>query len=591
MKRYVFVCAMLLVASGYAQDVAKQPEEDKWVPKIDKVFFAQQHVQEPSDPLFKLVGNLPALIKVQVYSDVPREAPSVVAVLELGKKSDELTLRGPKQLPKPYTGEPILMPHSYEDSFTGLIPKEWIKPGLKVTIELRNYSYLHNYNPPGHTGVTVLDRKVLDNLRVGAGNKLILTLFDIHFFEEEKDVDFPQGWEREMADKLPVAEFEVQRVRGIVFPELIMPGSPPIRCRSTKEYEERTEQRFDNESAAARVWMRALKRAGGRNYGHGVVFLSLAFVPANGWGESWSMAGTTDLGRTGNFHHEMGHVFSLPHWGGNKSYPYVGEMYGIKAQSANLPHAGPKWAYSLHQRAFISPIVQADGRVGGVVGIWKKDPMQGGGFGDQKKDYMMRHFSDYSVNQMQNFAEKKMLFWNETEKAYFTWNEETKSFSTKMESDGWNLATDPFAEVISVIASASAGTPEANFVYPPIGPYKAGLLTRFDATSEKDREQAKKLGFSDKTCDVCLRVTQGGKTTTCLLEMKRDPLPDQKKEASYVTTAINLPAGDGKVTKAELLHTPGVISKGVADDAKVLYSWTAKTNWLSSRKGKNGAER
>ena len=66
--------------------------------------------------------------------------------------------------------------------------------------------------------------------------------------------------------------------------------------------------------------------------------------------------------------------------------------------------------------------------------------MQGGGFGDQEKDYMMRHFSDYSVNQMQNCMERKMLFWDEERKAYYRWNEETKSFSTKMESDGWDLA-------------------------------------------------------------------------------------------------------------------------------------------------------
>ena len=202
--------------------------------------------------------------------------------------------------------------------------------------------------------------------------------------------------------------------------------------------------------------------------------------------------------------------------------------------------------------------------------------MQGGGFGDQKKDYMMRHFSDYSVNQMQNFAEKKMLFWDEGEKAYFKWSEETKSFSIRMESDGWNLAADPFSEVISVIASASAGTPEANFVYPPVGPYKAGLLHRFDATSEKDLEMAKKFGFSDEKCDVCLRVTQGGKATTYLLEMKRDSLPGQKQGGSYVTTAINLPAADGDVTKAELLYTPGVMSKGVSDDATVLYGWGAE---------------
>ena len=145
-----------------------------------------------------------------------------------------------------------------------------------------------------------------------------------------------------------------------------------------------------------------------------------------------------------------------------------------------------------------------------------------------------------------------------------------------MESDGWNLATDPFAEVISVLVSASAVTPEANFVYPPIGPYKAGLLNLFDANSEKDREAAKKFGFSDETCDVCLRVTQGSTTTTYLLEAKLNPSANPLKEGVFVTTAINLPAKDGKVTEADLLHTPDVISKGVPADARALYHWEAK---------------
>ena len=43
-----------------------------------------------------------------------------------------------------------------------------------------------------------------------------------------------------------------------------------------------------------------------------------------------------------------------------------------------------------------------------------------------------------------------------------------------------------------------------------------------------------------------------------------------------MTTAISLPAKDGKVTKIDLLHTPGVVSSGVPTDAKVLYHWEAK---------------
>ena len=62
--------------------------------------------------------------------------------------------------------------------------------------------------------------------------------------------------------------------------------------------------------------------------------------------------------------------------------------------------------------------------------------------------------------------EDKVLFWNDERQGYYRWNEETKSFSTRVKSDGWNLAEDPFAEVVSVIFSFSGESPEATFVYP-----------------------------------------------------------------------------------------------------------------------------
>ncbi len=540
--------------------------------RCGKVFLAQYHVQEPTDRLFRLVGNRPALVKVHVSSEEPQEAPAVVVMLELGNEKDEFTLRGPRQLPKPHTGDPKLMPHSYDDSFTGIVPREWIQPGLKVTVELRSYCYPLRHNEPGVTGTTVHDRRVFDRLDIGAPSKLLLTMFDIHFFQEEKGMDFAQGWEEAIFDKFPLAGLKVQRVRPIVFEELVMvprAGKPALRVRGEKEYEERTGVPFDGESATARHWMRALKRAGGRKYGHGVVFINVAYVEANGWGEKDTLSGTTDLGRIGNFHHELGHVFSLPHWDDDPKYPYKGDMLGIKAFGPNFPHVGPTWAYSLHRRAFIPPTVQSDVRPGMKTGTWKKDPMEGGGHGDQEEDFMVRHFSDYSVNQMQRHMEKKMLLWDDKRKGYYRWNDETRSFSIREESDGWNLAEEPFAEVVSVILSFSGESPEANFVYPPIGPYRAGLLTRFDADSPESREQAGTFGFTDETCNLCARVTQGGNTNTYLLEAMLEDA------TALACTAINLPAADGPITEVELLFTPGVVSRGASPDAKVLYRWSA----------------
>ena len=50
-------------------------------PSIDAVFFAQTHVQRPDDPLFRLVADRSALIKVHVISATGATAPSVSATL------------------------------------------------------------------------------------------------------------------------------------------------------------------------------------------------------------------------------------------------------------------------------------------------------------------------------------------------------------------------------------------------------------------------------------------------------------------------------------------------------------------------------
>jgi len=46
---------------------------------------------------------------------------------------------------------------------------------------------------------------------------------------------------------------------------------------------------------------------------------------------------------------------------------------------------------------------------------------------------------------------------------------------------------------------------------------------------------------------------------------------------TFAVFAIDLPARDGEITQADLLHTPAVLSKGLTSSAKVLYSWKASS--------------
>ena len=99
-----------------------------------KVFFAQTHVQEPDDPLFKLIENREVLIKVNITSTTTTEAPAVNALLTLGDQTTTLRLSGPDIVPEFIDYSPGLIQHSFDDSFTVSVPKNWVKPGLEIVL-------------------------------------------------------------------------------------------------------------------------------------------------------------------------------------------------------------------------------------------------------------------------------------------------------------------------------------------------------------------------------------------------------------------------------------------------------------------------
>jgi hypothetical protein len=549
--------AICPASTAAAADVAKAGDGKL---KIAQVFFAQNHVLATDNPLFGLVGNLEALIKVQVYSQTPRQSPAVCAKLALGANVLDLPLKGPEVLPKPPVCNPMLLEQRYDDSFAAIIPREWIKPGLQVMVELRERK--------GTPNGVVLDRKVFDRLPVGAPTRLIMTMFDFHFFGGAKGADYPKGWFEELASKLPVAEMELRRVRGISLDKLVMMprgDKPATLCSSRSEYEKKTGMKFDGEQDIAGRWNGALKEAAGAGWG-GVrrLYYSNIYGVFSG-GTGGGLSGRGNGTSPGILIHELGHAFGLPHWAGKTQYPYIGDMYGISSPGgSDFPHVGPTWAFDLARRAFISPIEN---------GSYKKDPMQGGGAGD-RNPYLFRQFSDYSVSRIRGCLESTQVVWDERAGGYVQWDLSTGSYSKVARGRGGpHCPIEDDVDVISVLVSASLVTAEANIVYPPIGPYKAGRLETFDASSPADISRARGSGYDESKCNVCLRVTQGKKVTTYLLKDGLNPKSDPKAPDSLCTVAVNLPARDGEVSQADLLHTPGVMSTGVGPASKVLYSW------------------
>lgn len=539
-------------------------------PKIAQVFFAQHHVHAPDHPLFTLVGSLEALIKVHVYAEGGSRSPDVFARLQHRSKTLELPLKGPARLPLPPTGDPLLLKHSYDDAFTAILPRDWVAPGLGVTVELKK---------PGNAG-SVLDRVVYDKLRIGAPTRLAMTMFDLHWFGKVEG-DYPEGWFEELGSKLPVAELDLCRVRNIVFDKVVHEprgGKPATLFGSTKEYETRTGIKFDGEQSLTGRWIGALKQAAGAGYGgtRRLYYLNIYGVPNNG-GEAGGLTGVGNGKMHGVLLHELGHAFGLPHWAGSKQYPYVGTQHGIRSDSETTPHAGPTWAFDLARRVFIPPTVQERASKG-TPGTYKKDPMAGGGTGDQEKPYLFRHFSDYSVDRIRQTLEKTQVIRDERAGRYVSWDPETRSYSTPGCARGGPQS--PFeddVDVISVLATASLATPEANIVYPAFGPYRAGFLELFPASTPDGPARARKSGYGEGS-NVCLRVTQGGKLTTYLRNVSLDPKADPLNAESLKIFALNLPARDGEVTQVDLLYTPGVMSSGVQGDCKVLHSWKRASN-------------
>lgn len=530
--------------------------------KIDAIYFAQKHVLEPDNKLFKLFSNLEALIKVHVVSPTQSEAPIVEAILSLDGEILAMQLTGPDKLPDSIPNGPGIVQHSYDNSFTGFIPKEWVKPGLSVEIRAGEDSY------------------VIDSLKVGAPSKIVMTMFDVHYFEHTPG-DYPAGWKEELESKWPTAEMELRRVPNIIFPELIIPPRgeiPAARIESKDDYLVKTGFKFDGEQAAALAWKSALKAAAGVKGRFSLYYVNI--YGANAGGQAWDFGGVGNGTSPGVLIHELGHAFLLPHWGNDEEYPYKGDMYGISAPvNYKGTHAGPTWSFDLPNKKFIPPTVQENavtprGNKTNIVGTYKQDPMQGGGVGDQEEGYIFRNFSDYSIYKAQQYLEEHIVVWNDSLKSYASWDVETGTYTKIVENNGVDFPVERDVDVITVMAATSAVHPQATLVYPPIGPYSTGIIETFDPTIEADRNKAKEVFCEEGGCDTSLKITQGGKESIYMLRITLDPDEDPTKMSSLKTQAVNLRASDGEVSKVELLSTPDAEVNGLPENPDVLDVWS-----------------
>jgi hypothetical protein len=542
-----FILLAMLAAMGVAPAVS-----------IDAVYFGQTHLWKPDHPYFGLVGDRECLIKVHVTDPATPASPAVTAVLSLGGQTLNLPLIGPATLPASIPDGLGVVQHALSNTFTATIPASWIKTGLQVTV---------------NAGAASLN---FTNMKVGAPTKVVMTMLDVNYFADTSG-DYPAGWQDELEAKWPVAELELRRVPDIVFHELVIPprpdvNAPAVRVKSPGDYTLQTGLGFDGEQAAALVWNSALKRAAGRNGRTSLYYANI--YGANAGGQAGGYAGVGNGTSVGILHHELGHALSLPHWGDSTTYPYKGDMHGILApDNYNGTHAGPVWAYDPRLKALIPPTAQP-GNVGNKpLGTYKVDPMQGGGTGYQEPGFLMNHMSDYSVFKMREYLHSHVLVWNEALGSYAAWNQTTGAYTSTVSNNGVQYPLVRDAQVVSVMASISGAKPSVNMVYPPIGPYTAGLIRLFDPRVAADRSSAAAIYAPAGGCDLSLRVIQGGFEKIHMLAAAWEPSADPLTSGSLKTEAINLPAADGTVTLAELLLTPDAQTNGLPANPQVLAAW------------------
>jgi len=527
---------------------------------IDAVYFGQTHLHKPDHPYFGLVGDRECLVKAHVTDPATPASPPVTAMLNLDGQTLNLPLTGPATLPASVPDGLGVVQHEVANTFTATIPSSWMRTGLQVTVNA------------GPASVSFPDMKV------GAPNRVVMTMFDVNYFVPTPG-DYPAGTFAELEAKWPVADLEIRRVPNIIFRELVIPprsdvGAQAVRVKSKADYTDQTGLGFDGEQAAALAWNAALKRASGRSGRTSLYYTNI--YGANAGGQAGGFAGVGNGTSQGILIHELGHALSLPHWGDSASYPYKGEMHGISQPSAtNATHIGPVWGYDLRNQTFIPPTSQPGNVGNNIVGVYKVDPMQGGGYGWQEPGFLMNHYSDYSVRQMRGYLHDHMLIWNQSLNSYASWNQNVGAYTNTVSDNGVQFPLERDVQVISVMASISGAKPSVNMVYPPIGPYTAGLIRLFDPRVAADRSAAVSTGYAPSGgCDVSLRVIQGGVEKIYMLAAPWEPTAGLLTSGSLKTEAVNLPAADGSVTLAELLYTPDAQTNGLPANPQVLYTWS-----------------
>ena len=296
----------------------------------------------------RLVQNRDALLRVHVISTVPAPVPNVDVELSLNGQSTIIPMQKPQQLPDSKHFQTLT------DSYSLIVPKQWVKPGLTLSVALQGK------NP-----------RVLQPI-VNEKTDLYLTIVPIEILGEVAELPSEAEIQSTLKGFWPLSDV-VTRVHP-VFKSKAASGQDMWSLLS--ELKE----------------LRALENGSSYYYGFfsDTLNFKLDFIPYGGianMGES-SALGVNSVNINGHLPtwastmlHEIGHNFSLNHVNCGEPYPWD---YGYPYPLKTIGSLG----------------LSAD-----FTTLYLPKPHDAGGYADIMSYCWPQHVSDYSFMRVQDYLE------------------------------------------------------------------------------------------------------------------------------------------------------------------------------------------
>jgi len=332
---------------------------------IDDIYLSQTHRLNLNNQLFFTVGYRPALFQVAITGSGKSPGVKILGFHD-NKEIGKLCLKGPSDLASTVnTSVP-----DFENYFSVTIPKSWMRPDLSLELyvgdQQRNVSK--------------------EELKVGPYTEMNLVMFEmdvLNYNTAPHRNPIIKNFLQEVASAFPASvvrygEFPAR----LKFPELIASNGTEklVRLRGTGDKLSNNITSDGSINSVMLSFLESLHRSTG-DYLSTFYFGNTLNLAPGGWGGEKSFV-SFDFDDV--FVHELGHAFSLPHWGEaawgisptkyQYLYPYSGDAgYGTDNE-AKGGGRGESWNFIQDIYEFINPICQFNAR--GKAGLETSDAMQ-----------------------------------------------------------------------------------------------------------------------------------------------------------------------------------------------------------------------